>query len=49
MTYRRGDWDKEIHDESELWVCPCCDAHLHADAVGDKCPRCGTPVEDDET
>ena len=43
---RRGDFDSEIHDERELWVCQCCDAHLHVDAVGDTCPRCGEPTLD---
>ncbi len=34
--------------EEVLWVCPTCDAHLHADCVGDACPTCGESVADDE-
>jgi rubrerythrin len=31
--------------EDRLWICPHCDAELDADAVGDKCPACGTELE----
>ena len=41
-------WDKDVDDESELWVCPSCDAHLHVDCVGDVCPACGEEVGDEE-
>lgn len=43
----RIPWDEGIHDESELWVCPSCDAHLHRDSVGDECPACGEPIDED--
>lgn len=41
-------WYEDQHDISELWVCIHCDAHLHADCVGDKCPRCGEEATDYE-
>ncbi|MCW2317268.1 rubrerythrin [Rhodoblastus acidophilus] len=41
-------WDQEVHDESLLWVCPCCGAELNADCVGDVCPACHAPVDDEE-
>lgn len=43
---RPGDWNPEVHAEEELCVCLCCDAHLHADAIGDECPRCGAPADE---
>lgn len=41
-----GDWNPDIHAEEELCVCQCCDAHLHCDAIGDECPRCGAPADE---
>jgi rubrerythrin len=41
-------WEEGDPDDV-LWVCPSCDAHLHADCVGDHCPCCNAPVEDEET
>jgi uncharacterized paraquat-inducible protein A len=46
MSDRGVKWDAKTHPEEELWVCPSCDAHLHVDCVGDKCPACGEPIED---
>jgi rubrerythrin len=46
MSDRGVKWDAKTHTEEELWVCPSCDAHLHVDCVGDKCPACGEPIED---
>lgn len=31
----------EIEDSGELYVCPMCDYHGHADEFGGNCPRCG--------
>lgn len=40
-------WDREIHDKSKLWVCPSCEAYIHCDSVGDECPVCGEPIEEE--
>ena len=41
---------KELADipDEELWVCEVCDAHYHVDSVGDRCPSCGTIIDDDD-
>lgn len=41
-------WNPDTDSEDELWVCPHCDAELHADCVGETCPVCGEPAEDTE-
>lgn len=44
-----GNWRRWQEDDGEevLWVCPLCDAHVHADSVGNQCPECGEPIEED--
>ncbi len=41
-------FNDELNDDSELYVCPSCDAHLHVDCVSDKCPVCNAEIEDEE-
>jgi predicted RNA-binding Zn-ribbon protein involved in translation (DUF1610 family) len=39
---------KEGDPEDQLWVCPSCGAELNSDCVADKCPACGTDIEDED-
>jgi hypothetical protein len=48
VSHRAVPWEEGIHSEDDLWPCPHCDAELHADCVGEKCPACGTKLDDSE-
>jgi rubrerythrin len=49
MTERRQRWQWIEEDgEDMLWNCPSCGRDINADHVGEKCPACDAPVEDDD-
>lgn len=37
----------EDDGEDVLWICLHCGAELHADCVGNECPVCDAPIEDE--
>lgn len=39
----------EFEAAGELYVCPTCDHHGHADDFGDNCPKCGADLTEDES
>lgn len=41
-------WDVDVDAESDLYVCPRCDAHLHRDSVEGRCPVCEVDLDDPE-
>lgn len=40
-------WSEDDHPDEERWTCLACDAELHVDCVGEKCPQCGALVKDE--
>lgn len=49
MTERRQRWQWIEEDgEDMLWNCPSCGRDINSDYVGETCPACDAPVEDDD-
>lgn len=37
----------EYMGEDRLWVCQVCGSECDSDTVGETCPECGAPAEDE--
>lgn len=47
MAHTKAEIDA-MEEAGELYVCPSCDYHGHADEFGSTCPRCGETLSDHE-
>lgn len=43
--YNKDELD-ELEESGDLYVCPYCDYHGHADEFGETCPSCHEKLDD---